>query len=64
MTNAADGPRVPLVERDELAESERSIYDHVASSRGGDPNRMGNGFKALANSPRALHTVPAGGDRR
>ena len=52
-------PRVPLVEREEVAPGARAAYDHVARSRGGE---MPNVFKALANSPAALERIAAVGE--
>lgn len=51
-------PAVPLVERDEVDGDAAAVYDRVASTRG----RMGNVFKALANSPGALDRVAAVGE--
>jgi len=52
------GPAVPLIERDEVLDEATAIYDRVAATRG----RMGNVFKALANSPGALDRVAALGE--
>ena len=55
---SAGGARVPLVEREEMPEAGRPIYDRVSGARG----HMGNVFKALANSSGSLDKVAAVGE--
>jgi 4-carboxymuconolactone decarboxylase len=56
----ATDPRVPLVERAEVAPADLPTYDHVAQSRGA--GRMPNVFKALANNPAVMDKVAAVGE--
>jgi alkylhydroperoxidase family enzyme len=51
-------PAVPLIEREDVVGEAAVTYDRVAATRG----RMGNVFKALANSPGALDRVAALGE--
>ena len=53
-----DKARVPLVEREEMADEGLPIYDRVSGARG----HMGNVFKALANSSGSLDKVAAIGE--
>ena len=53
-------PRVALIDRENVAEEDRPILDHVASSRGG--RGLANVFKALANNPSALEQVAGVGE--
>ena len=55
---SADKVRVPLVEREDMAEAALPIYDRVSGARG----HMGNVFKALANSAGSLDRVAAVGE--
>ena len=50
---------VPYVDREDLPEADRSIYDRIASTRGAaEPDvPMPNSFRALLNSPRAAEAV-------
>jgi 4-carboxymuconolactone decarboxylase len=51
--------RVPYVDREELREADRSIYDRIAQTRGAvEPDTpMPNSFRALLNSPGAAEAV-------
>ena len=51
--------RVQYVEREQLNEDGRRIFDHIAETRGGiEPNTpMPNSFRALMNSPKAAEAV-------
>ena len=56
--------RVPYIDRDDLAESDRPIFDRIAipSGEGGTDRRMPNSRRALLNSPRAAEAVGRLGD--
>jgi alkylhydroperoxidase family enzyme len=41
--------RLPYINREELPEEYREIYDHISQARGGIP--VGNIFRTLANAP-------------
>ena len=51
--------RVQYVERDQLDDEGRRIFDHIAATRGSiEPNTpMPNSFRALMNSPKAAEAV-------
>ena len=51
--------RVPYLDRDDLAEDDRHIYDRIAETRGSvEPDTpMPNSFRALLNSPGAADAV-------
>jgi uncharacterized peroxidase-related enzyme len=44
--------RVPYIDREDLPEGERVLYDNLSKERGGRP--VGNIFRALANAPNLL----------
>ena len=48
-------PRVPLLERDEVPEHVRDLYDNLLAERGVVPNM----YKALANSPNLAFGIAA-----
>ena len=51
--------RVPYLDREDLREADRSIFDRIASTRGAaEPDMpMPNSFRALLNSPGAAEAV-------
>ena len=51
--------RVQYIERDQLNEEGRRVFDHIAETRGSiEPNTpMPNSFRALMNSPKAAEAV-------
>ncbi len=44
--------RIPYINREDLPEGERVLYDNLSKERGGGP--VGNIFRALANAPNLL----------
>jgi alkylhydroperoxidase family enzyme len=55
--------RLPYVNREELPEADREIFDRVSRERGGAP--VGNIFRTLANAPNLLRRFNAlGGELR
>ena len=50
--------RIPYMNREDLPVDKRSIYDHIAETRGGiDGKGMPNSFRLLLNSPDAAEAV-------
>lgn len=62
MAETATKARVPLVARGDVPADELASYDHIATSRGRDPEEMPNVFRALANSGGALERVAGVGE--
>lgn len=56
--------RIPYLDRQDLAESDRAIFDRITIPRsvGGNNSRMPNLRRALLNSPRAAEVVGRLGD--
>ena len=56
--------RIPYLDRQDLAESDRAIFDRITIPRsvGGNNSRMPNFRRALLNSPRAAEVVGRLGD--
>ena len=50
--------RVPYINRDDLPESDQSIFDHIAKTRG----KVSNVFAALLNNPEATEAVTSLGE--